>query len=158
MVMTFYEVLGLGASRKEKVRVFAKESGISLRKMKYYNEHHILPNEADLAKIEDYAKVPKMVVMLKMGIFNQEMLEGLARLGQKERVKSLCQWRPNMVSSIMVIVLTYLRTQQVIPLTWYSLTHRLILRSFISQILTMICQIRNTLTGATNGSMDVLGS
>ena len=83
MSITFYKAIGVQDYKREDLRKFSRTIGISLKKLDYYNSNHILPNDNDLKLIETHIKINKNVLMLKMGIFNQELLSAISKNAEK---------------------------------------------------------------------------
>ncbi|AGF80114.1 DNA modification methylase (plasmid) [Desulfocapsa sulfexigens DSM 10523] len=63
----FFEALGVDATNSKEVTRLAVISGISVKKLRYYNEHHLMPSGTELEKIIETTNVTKLKLMLKLG-------------------------------------------------------------------------------------------
>ncbi len=79
----FFKTLNLKATDKLALHRFARNTGIPLERLTYYNQNNILPSGRDLKDICEAAGITKLELMLKMGLLDS----GLCALIQKNADK-----------------------------------------------------------------------
>ena len=70
---SFYNIIGIH-SKEDRIRI-SKLLNLTTKELDYYNENHILPNESILDQIGRNLHICKNEIMLKMGIYNEELKE-----------------------------------------------------------------------------------
>jgi site-specific DNA-methyltransferase (adenine-specific) len=73
----FFKAIGVTAVKGEALANFAKKSGVSTAKLKYYNENNILPSGNDLDKVCKAANISELLIRLKMGRLDKDILEAI---------------------------------------------------------------------------------
>ncbi|WP_311065623.1 DNA methyltransferase [Halomonas sp. DWK9] len=73
----FFKALGVGADNGGDIATFAKQSGVPSKKLKYYNEHNIVPTGNDLEGILVAAKITELSLRLKMGRLDKDIIEAI---------------------------------------------------------------------------------
>lgn len=75
---SFFKALGLNKEKKLELVQFSKETGISLKKLRYFNENNIMPSGMELERILSVANISEIELMLRMGIVDHSILELLS--------------------------------------------------------------------------------
>lgn len=101
MSTTFYKAIGVQEYNREDLRKFSRSIGISLKKLDYYNSNHILPSQSDLELIQSHINISKNVLMLKMGIFNEELLLAISENAEKIAKKTKEKIKPDSHSNLV---------------------------------------------------------
>ena len=78
MAHSLFNILGISDFKSSELRRYAKELGIPLKKLKYYSENHILPGKEEIKLISQKTGISENVIMLKMGIFNENLVNLIA--------------------------------------------------------------------------------
>lgn len=89
----FYSALGLNPSDRNHLSTFAKACGIETEKLKYYNDHNILPSGRDLEKILSHAKISEVFLRLKMGRLDKNTLDAIQKAA--ESIAEIIPARPS---------------------------------------------------------------
>jgi site-specific DNA-methyltransferase (adenine-specific) len=79
MIMSFINALGLDDKSSQSIRSIAQSTGIPADRVRHYQESHILPNEDDLISIEYYLGYNRIELSLKMGLYNAQIKDWLAK-------------------------------------------------------------------------------
>ena len=79
MSNSFFTALGIEKTTKKNLSEISMKVGIPVEKLKYYNEYHILPDIADLNRIEKELSVSRYSLMLEMGIYTKELTHFLKK-------------------------------------------------------------------------------
>jgi site-specific DNA-methyltransferase (adenine-specific) len=77
----FLTTLGFPLMRKKDLNTLAGIVNIPVSKLNYYNQHNILPDLTDLAKIEMKLSINKFQLMIGMGIYDRQ-LEKILRINR----------------------------------------------------------------------------
>lgn len=93
----FFKALGINSGRGGNLARFSKESGISAKKLRYYNENNIVPTGFDLEKIMGKVGISEMLLRLKMGRVNKDILEAI-QCNADELYETLNSYKPNIES------------------------------------------------------------
>lgn len=75
---SFYECIGVRNNNSEEIKKMSKRLNISKKILDYYNDNHILPNSDDLQKIETQLNISSIVLKIRMGIIDNEILKILS--------------------------------------------------------------------------------
>ncbi|MBO8129618.1 MAG: site-specific DNA-methyltransferase [Peptococcaceae bacterium] len=67
----------LGITNRSELRLFAQKSGISVKKLEYYNEEGILPSRTDLPRILNVSGLSELELKLKLGIIDNFILNAI---------------------------------------------------------------------------------
>ncbi|OAI27762.1 site-specific DNA-methyltransferase [Methylomonas koyamae] len=73
----FFKALGIRADGGGNLEKFAKQSGVSAKRLKYYNENNLVPTGGDLNKIIATANISELLLRLKMGRFDKDIIEAI---------------------------------------------------------------------------------
>lgn len=73
----FFNAIGVKAGRGGTLKRFAEDCGISVDRLKYYNGHNLLPSGQDLDAITKAAGISALLLKLKMGRLDRELLDVL---------------------------------------------------------------------------------
>lgn len=75
----FYEALGLKQNGKLELSKFAKQSGVSVKKLRYFNDNNILPSGLELEQILKVSGLSITELMLKLGIIDNLLSEKISK-------------------------------------------------------------------------------
>lgn len=70
----FFKAVGVQTGTGGNLGQFAKASGVPLDRLKFYNQHNVLPSGNDLAAIIRTAGIPELLLKLKMGHLDGDLL------------------------------------------------------------------------------------
>ena len=73
----FFSAIGVRAGRGGNLGRFAKASGVPSDRLKFYNQHNILPSGNDLKSITKAAGITELLLKLKMGRLDKDLLEAI---------------------------------------------------------------------------------
>lgn len=73
----FFQALGVSQGYGGNLAAVAKQCGIAAAKLKYYNEKNIIPSGCDLEKIEAATGITEMLLRLKMGRLNKDLIQAI---------------------------------------------------------------------------------
>lgn len=73
----FFEAFGIDAGDSKGVTGFAQKTGIPVAKLRYFNEHHILPSGVELEKILQSTGITKLKLMLMLGRYDHTLFQAL---------------------------------------------------------------------------------
>ena len=73
----FFNALGVNSHSPAEVKAFSKETYIPVSRLKYYNDHNILPSGIDLENLLRTTGMKKLELMLKMGRLDREAIAAL---------------------------------------------------------------------------------
>lgn len=79
LIDSFFEALGINKENKTEISIFSKKSGVSVKKLNFYNDENILPTGIELEKIQLASSLSKIELMLKMGVVDHSVLELLSQ-------------------------------------------------------------------------------
>jgi site-specific DNA-methyltransferase (adenine-specific) len=85
----FFKALDITAGKGGSINTFAKLSGVPVKKLKYYNEHNIVPTGDDLHKIISVTNTSELFLRLKMGRLDKDIIEAIQ--ANAENVFSIIQ-------------------------------------------------------------------
>lgn len=73
----FFRAIEVEKARGGNLAKFARKSGVPVKKLNYYNEHNIVPTGDDLKKILSAADITELLLRLKMGRLDKDILEAI---------------------------------------------------------------------------------
>lgn len=73
----FFRALSISAGKGGNLSEFARQSGVAVKKLKYYNENNIVPTGADLKGILSVANISELLLRLKMGRLDKDIIKAL---------------------------------------------------------------------------------
>ena len=79
LINSFFNALGIDKKNKSELSKFSKKVGISLKKLRYFNDHNIFPSGLELENIQDITKLSKIELMLKMGVVDCAISELISK-------------------------------------------------------------------------------
>ncbi|WP_448218391.1 DNA-methyltransferase [Endozoicomonas sp. 2B-B] len=81
----FFNALGVSSHLQTEIKALAKRAHIPVSRLKYYNDHNILPSGSDLDNILHTTGIDKLELMLKMGRLDRETIAAL-----QEHASGIC--------------------------------------------------------------------
>lgn len=76
---SLFYVLGVQSTDKKTLQQLAKDLGISLKSLLFYNDHSVLPPSDELNLIAAHFNMSRYEIMIGMGIYDQELKELLSQ-------------------------------------------------------------------------------
>lgn len=73
----FFKALNI--DNEQSLKQFSKNTKISVRKLKYYNDTGIYPSKSDLQKILMHTNLSEVELQLKLGILNHDVLDAIRK-------------------------------------------------------------------------------
>lgn len=73
----FFRAIGIDKNRRGSMSTFSKKTGIPVDKLKYYNQHNILPTGDDLNTILRVTGIPEIMLKLKMGRLDKDTIQAI---------------------------------------------------------------------------------
>ena len=73
----FFKAINIKADRGDSISKFARLSGVSIERLKYYNEYNIVPSGDDLDKIISVTNTSELLLRLKMGRLDKDIIEAI---------------------------------------------------------------------------------
>jgi site-specific DNA-methyltransferase (adenine-specific) len=74
----FFSAVNVDAESRTDILRFAKATGITIDRLKYYNASNVLPSGEDLKAILKVGKISELELMLKMGRINNKLMEAIS--------------------------------------------------------------------------------
>jgi len=90
----FFSAIGVNPESKDDILTFSRKTGIPRERLKYYNEHNILPSGQDLMAVLEICKITEIELMLNMGRLDNNLLNAI-RSHSKEIAKLIEQSNVN---------------------------------------------------------------
>ena len=84
----FFQSIDIDINKKNSLSYFSKETGIPVKRLRYYNDNNIAPTGKDIEVIEKYINKSRYEILLAMGVIDSAIIEML-------------QKNPDMISKIV---------------------------------------------------------
>ncbi|TRY31041.1 site-specific DNA-methyltransferase [Aliiglaciecola sp. M165] len=73
----FFKALSIREEKGGNLATFAKQSGVPVKKLKYYNKNNIVPTGTDLKNIMSAANISELLLRIKMGRLDKDIIEAI---------------------------------------------------------------------------------
>ena len=83
LINSFFRALGINKSNKLELSQFSKKSGISIKKLRYFNDENIMPSGVELERVLAVTNISEIELMLRMGVIDHSILELLSKHADK---------------------------------------------------------------------------
>lgn len=71
----FFRALGVNPNSKGEISGFSKKSGVSVKSLRYYNDHNLVPSGQELDRVLSASGVSVELLKIKMGRLDERLLE-----------------------------------------------------------------------------------